>query len=429
MVNFIAHLRWRGMIYDIIPGTEEHLNQQMASGYIGFEPSASSLHLGNLVTLMLLKHFQVAGHKPIVVIGGATAMIGDPSWRMQERSLLTEETIHYNVACISKQLQRFLDFSPGCNQALLLNNLDWFKQVSLLSFLRDIGKQLPIGYMIAKDSIKQRIEQGISFTEFAYQLLQGYDFYYLYRHHRVTLQMGGSDQWGNLTTGVELIRKRAHAAAFAVTTPLLTRSDGSKFGKTLSGDNVWLDPAQTSPYALYQFLLNCSDNESEYLIKVFSLSNQEEIEALIEAHRDQPEKRLIQQELAKIVTIMVHSEEACHKAIVCSHILFSHTASFDDLCALAEADLLTLCATIPKVSITKAAWEAVDSIVSLLYTTTNGKIITSKLEVKRMVAADAIWINKLLIKDPYQKPTFHLVHNRYLLVQKGKKNHYLIVVV
>ncbi len=428
MKDFIASLHWRGMVHDMVPGTAEHLNKGMATGYVGFDPSAPSLHLGNLVPIMLLKHFQEAGHKPIVLVGGATGMIGDPSGRSQERVFLIEEVLRYNEASIAKQLEKFLDFSTGDNKAVLLNNLDWFKDFSFLRFLRDVGKHIPIGYMMAKDSVKQRIETGISYTEFAYQLLQGYDFYHLYLHKNVTLQMGGSDQWGNLTTGVELIRKKAQYQAFAITAPLLTRADGSKFGKTASGTNIWLDPAQTSPYEMYQFLLNGSDHEAEKLIKIFSFSTQEETEALIIAHQAKPETRLLQQTLAKIITTMVHSEEACRQAIVCSNILFGHSASVDALHTLSEPELLNVCATIPKVHITRAALDGVDSMVALLSIATENRIMASKSEARRMIASSGLKVNKLLITDPYEKPDFSLLHNRYLLVQKGKKNYYLIVV-
>lgn len=428
MKNFIANLHWRGMIHHMVPGTAEHLSGGMATGYVGFDPSAPSLHLGNLVPIMLLKHFQEAGHKPVALLGGATGMIGDPSGRSGERLFLTEEVLRYNEACISRQLEKFLDCSTGLNKAVLLNNFDWFKDFSFLGFLRDVGKHIPIGYMVAKDSVKQRIETGISYAEFAYQLIQGYDFYYLYLHKNVTLQMGGSDQWGNLTTGVELIRRKAQYQAFAITAPLLTRSDGTKFGKTASGSNIWLDPAQTSPYEMYQFLLNGGDHEVEKLIKIFSFCTQEEIETLILAHRAKPEMRLLQQTLAKIVTTMVHSEEACRQVMVCSNILFGHTDSVDALYALSEDDLLSVCSTIPKVHITRTALSAVDSIVSLLSGATENLIMSSRSEARRMIASSGIKVNKILITDPYQKPDFTLLHNRYLLVQKGKKNYYLIVV-
>ncbi|WP_243575247.1 tyrosine--tRNA ligase [Candidatus Cardinium sp. cByotN1] len=428
MKDFIASLTWRGMIHDMVPGIVQHLAKGMTTGYVGFDPSAPSLHLGNLVTIMLLKHFQEAGHQPIALVGGATGMIGDPSGRSQERTFLTEEVLRYNEASIAKQLEKFLDFSTGPNKALLLNNFDWFKDFSFLGFLREVGKHIPIGYMMAKDSVKQRIETGISYTEFAYQLLQGYDFYYLYLHKNVTLQMGGSDQWGNLTTGVELIHKKSQYQAFALTAPLLTRSDGTKFGKTTAGKNIWLDPAQTSPYEMYQFLLNATDHEAEKLIKIFACCKQEEVEAMILAHQAKPETRLLQQTLAKMVTTMVHSEESCNQAIVCSTILFGHTASADALYALSEDALLNVCATIPKVTITRTALSDVDSIVSLLSVATNNIIMPSKSEARRIIASAGIKVNKVLLRDPYQKPDFTLLHDRYLLIQKGKKNYYLIVV-
>ncbi|WP_339044380.1 tyrosine--tRNA ligase [Cardinium endosymbiont of Tipula unca] len=428
MKNFIANLRWRGMIHDMVPGTEEHLNKGMATGYVGFDPSASSLHLGNLVAIMLLKHLQESGHKPIAIVGGATGMIGDPSGRAKERMFLTEEILRYNQDCISQQLKKFLDFSSGKNRAELLNNFDWFKDFSFIDFLRDVGKHIPIGYMVAKDSVKQRIETGLSYTEFAYQLLQGYDFYHLHLNKNVTLQMGGSDQWGNLTTGVELVRKKAHTQVFAVTAPLLTRADGTKFGKTASGANIWLDPEKTSPYEFYQFFLNCGDEDVEKLIKVFAFCQREELEAIILAHRSKPELRLLQQTLAKMVTTMVHSDDACKTAMVCSNILFSNTSSVNDLQALSEEDLLTICATIPQVHITKADLNESDNVVSFLSTTTSGIIIPSKSEARRLIESRGIMINKVLITDPYQKLHFKLLYDRYLLVQRGKKNYYLVLV-
>ena len=424
--NFVANLHWRGMIHNIVPGTEAYLNQGSTMGYIGFDPSASSLHLGNLVTIMLLRHFQEAGHTPIALLGGATGMIGDPSGRTQERLFLTEEVLRYNEACIGKQLERFLDFSHGKHRARLLNNLDWFKKESLLGFLREVGKHISIGYMMAKDSVKQRITTGISYTEFAYQLLQAYDFYHLYLHEGVKLQMGGSDQWGNLTTGVELIRKKIQSQAFALTVPLLTRADGTKFGKTAAGDNIWLDPEKTSPYQFYQFLLNCSDHEAEKLIKIFHDCKQEEVESLILAHQSRPEKRMLQQILAEIVTTMVHSAAACKKAIWCTGMLFD--GSMNQLFALSEEDLLMMCTTIPKINIPRHAFREVDSMLSLLSVVTGGEILSSKSEVKRIITSRGLMINKVLILDPFEKPNLTLLHNHYLLVQKGKKSHYLIVV-
>ncbi|TDG94409.1 tyrosine--tRNA ligase [Cardinium endosymbiont of Culicoides punctatus] len=428
MKNFVANLKWRGMIHDMVPGTEEHLNKNMVTGYVGFDPSAPSLHLGNLVTIMLLKHLQEAGHKPIAIVGGATGMIGDPSGRSKERIFLTEETLRYNQECISLQLEKFLDFSSGKNKAELLNNFDWLKTFSFIDFLRDIGKHIPIGYMMAKDSVKQRIETGLSYTEFAYQLLQGYDFYHLFIHKNVTLQMGGADQWGNLTTGIELIRKKAQAQVFALTAPLLTRADGTKFGKTASGANIWLDSEKTSPYTFYQFLLNCSDEEAEKLIKVFASCQREELEEIILSHRATPEHRILQQTLAKMVTTMVHSEQACQKAMVCAHILFSSTSTPDDLQKLSEEDLLTICETIPQVHIKKTDLDTSDGVASFLSVTTEGIITPSKSEARRLIASKGIMVNKELLIDPYEKPHFKLLHDRYLLVQKGKKNHYLILV-
>lgn len=428
MKNLIIDLLWRGMIYNIIPGTEEHLQKGIIKGYIGFDPSADSLHLGNLVTIMLLKHLQVAGHKPIALIGGATGMIGDPSGRIKERPFLTEEVLYHNQMCIKTQLEKFLDFSKGTNQAMVLNNWDWFKDLKFLDFLRDVGRYIPIGYMMAKDSVKQRLEGGLSYAEFAYQLLQGYDFYYLYCKEAVTLQMGGSDQWGNLTTGVELIRKKANAQVFALTIPLLTRADGTKFGKTADGLNMWLDPKKTSPYALYQFLLNCSDFEVEKLIKIFAFYPKEAIESLILTHRAKPEQRLLQQELAKIIVTMVHSKADYQQALVCSRILFSHTTSLEDLSALSKADWQVIGDTIKCIYIRKELLDEVDSISTLLSVATHGMIMASKSQVSRMVASRGIMVNKILIEDAQQKPCFKLFYNQYILVQRGKKNHYLLIV-
>ena len=426
MQDLIAHLRWRGMIHDIIPGTEEQLKKERTAGYVGFDPTAPSLHIGNLATIMLLKHFQLAGHKPVVVVGGATGMVGDPSGKAAERKFLAEEELRHNQACISQQLQQFLDFSDAANGAVLLNNLDWFQEMGFLQFLREAGKHISVNYMVAKDSVKRRLETGLSFTEFAYQLLQGYDFYYLYTHNNVKLQMGGADQWGNLTTGTELIRRKAEGTAFALTTPLVTKADGSKFGKTEQG-NVWLDPNMTSPYAFYQFWMNCSDEEARKLIKVFTLLGQEAIEALYQAHEAAPHQRILQQAIAKELTITVHSEQAYQQATQAAQILFGN-ATQEALRALSEQDLLTVFANVPQVALSREQLEAVADVVELVSSATQGVIFQSKGEVRRMIQGGGLSINKIKVTDPHQKPDFVLLQEKYLLVQQGKKHYSLIVV-
>lgn len=426
MQDFVANLRWRGMVHDVIPGTAEQLKKEMTSGYVGFDPTAPSLHIGNLATIMLLKHFQLAGHKPVVVVGGATGMVGDPSGKATERKLLAEETLCHNQACISQQLRQFLDFSNAPNGAVLVNNLDWFQEMSFLKFLREAGKHISVSYMVAKDSVKRRLETGLSFTEFAYQLLQGYDFYHLYTRYNVRLQMGGADQWGNLTTGTELIRRKAGGTAFALTTPLVTKADGSKFGKTEQG-NIWLDPAMTSPYAFYQFWMNCSDEEARKLIKVFTLLDEAAIEALYRAHDAAPHQRILQQAIAKELTTTVHSEQAYQQAAQAAQILFGN-ATQDDLQALSEQELLTIFANVPQVALSKGQLEATADVVALVSSATQGTIFQSKGEVRRMIQGGGLSINKIKVTDPHQQPTYTLLQNRYLLVQKGKKHYYLIVV-
>ncbi len=426
MQDFVANLRWRGMIHSIIPGTEEQLKKENTAGYVGFDPTAPSLHIGNLATIMLLRHLQLAGHKPVVVVGSATGMIGDPSGKSTERRLLSEEELRYNQACVSKQLSCFLDFSSQAHGAVLLNNLDWFKDMGLLQFLRETGKHLSVNSMLAKDAVKQRLEAGISFTEFTYQLLQGYDFYYLYTHHKIKLQMGGADQWGNLTAGAELIRKKAGGTAFALTTPLITKADGSKFGKTEQG-NLWLDPGMTSPYAFYQFWMNCSDEEAYKLVKVFTLLSQTEIEALIQAHAAAPHQRILQQAIAKELTITVHSELAYNQAAQTAQILFSDVNQ-EAIQALAEQDLLTIFANVPQVTISKEQLEAITDVTELVSSTTQGVIFDSKGEARRMIQAGGLSINKVKVTDPYQKPLIRLLQDRYILIQQGKKSYYLIAV-
>ncbi len=422
----MAELRWRGMVHDAIPGTEAQLTKEITAGYVGFDPTAPSLHIGNLATIMLLKHLQLTGHKPVVVVGGATGLIGDPSGKATERKLLDEAVLQHNQERVSQQLRHFLDFGEGERGALLLNNLDWFREMSFLKFLREAGKHITVSYMMAKDSVKRRLEAGLSYTEFAYQLLQAYDFYHLYTHHGVKLQMGGADQWGNLTTGTELIRRKAGGTAFALTTPLITKADGTKFGKTEQG-NVWLDPAMTSPYAFYQFWMNCTDQEAHKLIKVFTLLDQPAVEALCEAHDAAPHKRILQQAIAKELTTTVHTEAAYHQAVQAAKILFGN-ATPQDLQALSEQDLLTIFANVPQVTVSKAQWAAVPDVVELLSSTTQGTIFQSKGAARRMIQSGGLSINKAKVTDANHAAHLTLLQERYLLVQKGKKDYHLIVV-
>lgn len=426
MQDFIENLRWRGMIHDMTPGTEEQLQQERTTAYIGFDPTGSSLHIGNLATIMLLKHLQLAGHKPVVVVGGATGMVGDPSGKSKERNFLSEEELHHNQVCISRQLQHFLDFSDAPNGALLLNNLDWFQEMGFLQFLREAGKHISVSYMMAKESVKRRLETGISFTEFTYQLLQAYDFCHLHTHHDVKLQMGGADQWGNLTTGTELIRRKVGGTAFALTTPLITKADGTKFGKTEHG-NVWLDPAMTSPYAFYQFWMNCTDEEAHRLVKVFTLLDQASIEQLYQAHNAAPHQRLLQQAIAQELTITVHGQQAYQQVLKATHILFGK-ATQEDIQTLSEQELRTIFANVPQISISQETLAATPDVTTLLSSTTQGLIFSAKGEARRMIQGGGVSINKVKLTDPAEQPHFQLLQNRYLLVQKGRKHFYLVVV-
>lgn len=412
------------MIHDLTPDLEAQLKKGMMTGYIGFDPTASSLHVGNLAAIMLLKHFQLAGHKPIALVGGATGMIGDPSFKAAERKFLSEEELLYNQSCIMKQLARFLDFASGANAAELLNNMDWFQDMSFLKFLREIGKHLSVNYMMAKESVKRRLEDGISFTEFSYQLLQGYDFYYLYTTRGVRLQMGGADQWGNLTTGMELIRRKAGEEAFALTTPLIIKSDGSKFGKSEQG-NIWLDPTMTSPYEFYQFWLNCTDEDAIRLIKVFTLLDREIIEAYIQAHTREPHQRILQKEIAKELTIRVHSEADYLQAAKTSELLFGR-AMPADLWSLGEKDFKIIFKSIPEVAISQTDLSTTEHVIDLIASTGAGIMFQSKAEVRRAIQEGSLFVNKEKVTDPYHRPDFKLLQDKYLLVQRGKKHHYLI---
>ncbi len=429
-MNFVEELRWRGMIHDMMPGTEEELNKGMTSAYVGIDPTADSLHIGHLVGVMMLRHFQRAGHRPIALIGGATGMIGDPSMKSAERVLLDEETLRHNQNCIGKQLAKFLDFdSDAPNAAKLVNNYDWMKDYSFLGFIRDIGKHITVNYMMAKDSVKKRLSAesntGLSFTEFSYQLLQGYDYLYLYRHEGCRLQMGGSDQWGNITTGTELIRRKDGGEAYALTCPLITKADGGKFGKTESG-NIWLDPARTSPYVFYQFWLNVSDADAEKYIKIFTGLNQEEIAELARQQTEAPHLRPLQKRLAEEITVMVHSREAYEAAVEASEILFGRSTT-EQLRKLDEATLLDVFAGVPQYHVERSKVADGITLVDLLADATD--IFPSKGELRKTVKAGGVSLNKEKVTDAEQTvTTTELLADRYLLAQKGKKNYYLIIV-
>lgn len=429
-MNFVEELRWRGMIHDIMPGTEEHLNKGMTSAYVGIDPTADSLHIGHLVGVMMLRHFQRAGHRPIALIGGATGMIGDPSMKSAERVLLDEATLRHNQDCIKQQLAKFLDFdSDAPNAAKLVNNYDWMKDYSFLGFIRDIGKHITVNYMMAKDSVKKRLSAesstGLSFTEFSYQLLQGYDYLYLYRNEGCRLQMGGSDQWGNITTGTELIRRKDGGEAFALTCPLITKADGGKFGKTESG-NIWLDPARTSPYAFYQFWLNVSDADAEKYIKIFTGLNQDEISELATRQAEAPYLRPLQKRLAEEITVMVHSREAYDAAVEASEILFGKSTT-EQLRKLDEATLLDVFAGVPQYHVERSRIATGISLVDLLADATD--IFPSKGELRKTVKAGGVSLNKEKVADAEQTVgEDDLLSDSYLLAQKGKKSYYLIIV-
>jgi tyrosyl-tRNA synthetase len=416
------------MIHDIMPGTVELLSGGVTTGYVGFDPTSDSLHIGNLVSIMMLRHFQLAGHKPIALVGGATGMVGDPSGKNEERNLLDEETLRYNQECIKKQLLRFLDFDRNSvsNYAEIVNNYDWTKEYSLLAFLRDVGKHLTVNYMVAKDSVKKRLETGLSFTEFSYQLLQAYDFYHLFCTRNCRLQMGGSDQWGNITSGTELIRRIAGGEAFALTCPLITRSDGGKFGKTEEG-NIWLDPVKTSPYRFYQFWLNVSDEDAENYIKIFTFLTKDTIEKLISDHRKARHNRLLQQVLAREVTIMVHSDEDFRMACEASQILFGKGTT-EALAKLDENTFLSVFEGVPIYEILLTDMENGIQLTELLSVRT--RIFDSKSELRRMVSGGGLIINKLKAENPDEIIySSKLINKKYILIQKGKKNYYLIKAV
>jgi len=431
MSNFVEELRWRGMIHDITPGTEEQLLKELTSGYVGIDPTADSLHIGHLVGVMMLVHLQLAGHRPIALIGGATGMIGDPSGKSQERNLLTEEALRKNEAGLQKQLAKFLDFESGDNRALLVNNYDWMKEFSFLDFIRDIGKHLTVNYMMAKDSVKKRIsaesKSGMSFTEFSYQLVQGTDFLHLYQNENCKLQMGGSDQWGNIITGTELIRRKLghEQNAYAITCPLITKADGSKFGKTESG-NVWLDSEKTSPYEFYQFWLNVSDEDAAKYIKIFTLLSKDEIEELVVKHQEEPHLRLLQKELAKDITCRVHSLGAYNSAVEASQILFGKGTT-EMLKNMDEKTLLSVFKGVPQSEVSSEEFEAGIGILDFL--SAKAGAFKSNGEARRMLKDNAVSINKAKIKETFEVTSDSLLNNKYILVQKGKKNYFLVKIV
>ena len=428
-MNFVEELKWRGMIHDIMPGTEEQLQKEMTTAYVGIDPTADSLHIGHLVSVMMLKHFQRAGHKPIALVGGATGMIGDPSMKSQERNLLDEKTLRHNQEAIKKQLSKFLDFeSDAPNAAELVNNYDWMKNFSFLDFIRDVGKYITVNYMMSKDSVKRRLagegSNGLSFTEFSYQLVQGYDFTYLYKTKNCKLQMGGSDQWGNITTGAELIRRTTGGEAFALTCPLITKADGGKFGKTESG-NVWLDPRYTSPYKFYQFWLNVSDADAERYIKIFTALSKEEIDALIEEQHAAPHLRPIQKRLAKEITIMVHSTEDYEAAVEASNILFGNSTS-EQLKKLDEDTLLAVFEGVPQFDISKN--ELIQGIKAVDLLTEKAAVFPSKGEMRKITQGGGVSVNKeKLLQFDKEISEKDLLNGKYILVQKGKKNYFLII--
>lgn len=431
MNSFIEELKWRGLFADMMPGTDEQLNKEMTTGYIGFDPTADSLHIGSLIQIKILAHFQQHGHKPVALVGGATGMIGDPSGKSSERNLLDEETLNHYVDCLKNQLSHFLKFDgEGENKAILVNNYDWMKNVSFLDFAKNIGKHLTVNYMMAKDSVKKRFSgeegvEGMSFTEFTYQLLQGYDFLYLYQNMNMKLQMGGSDQWGNITTGTELIRRKAQGEAFALTAPLITKADGSKFGKSESGENYWLDKKKTSPYKFYQFWLNTTDADAERFIKFYTFLSKEEIENLIEEHKTAPHERKLQKKLAEEVTEWVHGKEELEKAIKASEILFGRSTA-EDLVNLDEETFLEVFDGVPQKEINKTDVIGV-SIVDLL--SEKSGFLKSKSEAQRELKGNAISVNKEKVSEDYSPQESDLIDGKFLLLQKGKKNYFIIKVL
>jgi tyrosyl-tRNA synthetase len=426
MTNFVEELRWRGLLHDIMPDTEAHLLEHATAGYIGFDPTADSLHIGSLVQILILKHFQNAGHKPIALVGGATGMVGDPSGKSAERNLLDEASLQKNIEGVKAQLSRFLDFNASENPAELVNNFDWMKDISLIDFVRDTGKHITVNYMMAKDSVKKRLSSeskvGMSFTEFTYQLFQGYDFYHLYKEMDCKLQMGGSDQWGNITTGTELIRRKAQGKAYAITVPLVTKADGTKFGKT-EGGNVWLDANRTSPYKFYQYWLNASDEDAEKYIKIFTFLDKEAIEALIIEHRETPHLRLLQKKIGEEVTIMTHGQEAFDNAIKASQILFGKSTS-EDLKSLDEQTFLDIFEGVPQASVSKEDIDNGLDMIGALAAKTG--FLNSNGEARRALKENAISVNKEKVKEDFVISSSDIIANAYVLLQRGKKNYFLL---
>ena len=430
ITNFVEELKWRGMIHDVMPGAEEHLIEAMRSAYVGFDPTADSLHIGNLVPIMLLAYFQRAGHRPVALVGGATGMIGDPSGKSSERNLLDEATLRHNQEAVKKQLSHFLDFdSKADNAAILVNNYDWMKEFSFLDFIRDVGKHITVNYMMAKDSVKNRISsessEGMSFTEFTYQLVQGYDFLHLYRNQDCTLQMGGSDQWGNITTGTELIRRIGDGKGYAITCPLITKSDGSKFGKS-EGGNVWLDAERTSPYKFYQYWVNSSDEDAEKYIKIFTFLTRNEINSLIKEHQEAPHLRVLQKRLAKEITTMVHSDEEFENAEKASQILFSKSFK-EDIKSLNEKTFLDVFEGVPQAEIPKTVIDSGMDMVAALSAQTN--FLASNGEARRALKENSISVNKEKVNENYHLTSDDLINDKYVIINKGKKNTYIIKAV
>ena len=421
-MNFVEELKWRGMIHNIIPGTEDQFKKEMTSAYIGFDPTSDSLHIGSLVQIMILVHLQNTGHKPIVLIGGATGMVGDPSGKNKERNLLDEKILNHNLTSIQKQLEKFLNFNCGKNSAEVINNHDWFKNFSFLNFIRDVGKHISINYMMAKDSVKSRLDTGMSFTEFSYQLVQGYDFYWLWKHKNCKVQLGGSDQWGNIVTGTELIRRKEKGEAFAITTPLIKKSDGGKFGKTEEG-NIWLEKSKTSPYKFYQFWMNSSDEDAKNYIKIFTLKSKDEIKKIITEHEKEPHLRTLQKIIADDITKRVHSKEDLKMAIKASNILFGKSTN-EDLKLLDETTFLSVFEGIPKYQIKTSDLQ--NNILDFL--SSNTKVFISKSEARRMIQSNAVSVNKEKITLDFKFSEKNLINDKYILIQKGKKNYHLITV-
>ena len=427
--NFVQELKWRGMLHDAMPGTEEHLLSAMRSAYLGIDPTADSLHIGHLVGVMLLRHFQLAGHKPYALIGGATGMIGDPSGKSSERNLLDEATLRHNQTALKEQLSRFLDFDNAeDNAAVLVNNYDWMKDISFLDFIRDVGKHITVNYMMAKDSVKKRLsseaKEGMSFTEFTYQMVQGYDFLHLYQNHSCTLQMGGSDQWGNITTGTEMIRRIGNGKGYALTCPLITKADGTKFGKTESG-NIWLDAERTSPYRFYQYWLNVSDEDADKYIKIFTFLSKSEIDDLIGKHQDAPHLRILQKRLAEEITIMVHSEEELNNALKASNILFGKSTS-EDLKKLDEKTFLDVFDGVPQAEIAKSELETGLDMIGALADKTG--FLTSNSEARRELKQNSISVNKEKVKADYMITASDLINDKFVLLQRGKKKYFVLMV-